>query len=335
MSISSPPKISVIIPVLNGERTIEKAIKSVIDQNYSNYELIILDGGSTDNTVNILQNYEQHITYWSSKRDGNACLAVNEGIQRATGDLVVGLMCDDYYEPEVFERISNALLDNPDADIISCGGRIIFFDEKSQRYRSKQVFATQRELELSFYNICFDVSAICCRFIKKSLFVKIGSYIPNDPNGKMPHSGDKEFLLRAVINNAKNITIDYIGHNYLAHPGSFTFSNNRETTVSLYKDHMWFAEMHLSNKTLTNEQRKILHYWYYHQSARLVFYYLYKWHFKEAWSQIRKDFPRYHIKWLKCFMFATPDFVWRKTIQKIKKIYNHHTGIDIIHGKIS
>ena len=333
MQMALPPKISIIIPVLNGERTIEKAIVSIIRQNYTNYELIILDGGSTDNTHAILEKYDEYITYWHSKHDGNACLAVNEGIARATGDLIVGLMCDDFYELEVFQRIADAYVEHPQADIFSCGGRLLVLDEKTNTYRAKKVYAAQ-QLDLNVYNVCFAVSAICCRFIRKSLFEKIGYYIAKDPQGKMPHSADKEFLLRAIFHGAKNITIDYIGHNYLAHSGSFTFSNNRSMTVKLYIQHMWFAEMHFANSALTPEQRCLLHYWYYHQSARLAFYYLYQCRFNEAMTVIKKDLPRYHYKWLKCFFTAAPDFVWRRSLQTIQKIYHQFSGNDIIHEKI-
>src|SRR5690242_986329 len=88
------PKVSVIIPVLNAQKSLEKAICSVLEQNYHNLELIILDAGSTDGTLDIIKHYEPFIYYWHSKPDGSAYHAINLGIERSTGELIAQLMAD-------------------------------------------------------------------------------------------------------------------------------------------------------------------------------------------------------------------------------------------------
>src|SRR2546427_12958086 len=92
------PKISIVMPVLNRERMIEKAIRSVLEQRYENLELIIIDGGSQDKTVDVIKRYEKHLAYWHSRPDGGAAVGLNIGIEKATGDLIVLLMADDWYE---------------------------------------------------------------------------------------------------------------------------------------------------------------------------------------------------------------------------------------------
>jgi hypothetical protein len=149
----------------------------------------------------------------------------------------------------------------------------------------------------------------------------------------MPHSNDKEFLLRAIVHGVKNVTIDYIGHNYLSHSDSLTFNNGREITVKLYIQHMWITEMYLARKDLTNEQRRILTNFQHHQSARLAFYYLYKQRYKDAFAIIKKDLPRHHVKWLFSFFTAAPDFFRRKMIQHIRDLYRKLTGSDVVYGK--
>src|SRR3989344_1132608 len=111
--------ISVVIPVRNGEKTIEKAILSVINQKYDPIELIILDGGSTDGTLDIIKKYQSQIFYWHSQADGSSGLAINIGIQKATGDWIVQLMADDWFEPGIFHAVAHEAMNDLSVDVIS------------------------------------------------------------------------------------------------------------------------------------------------------------------------------------------------------------------------
>jgi glycosyltransferase involved in cell wall biosynthesis len=99
------PKISIITPVLNAKKTLEKAIKSVISQDYPNKEHIIIDGGSTDGTVDLIRQYKNHIAYWISEPDDSAARATNKGITIATGEIICFLFGDDWFEPHTFPKI--------------------------------------------------------------------------------------------------------------------------------------------------------------------------------------------------------------------------------------
>jgi glycosyltransferase involved in cell wall biosynthesis len=103
---SSPgqPLVSVIIAVLNAERCLETAIRSVIGQTYPNVELIVLDGGSTDGGVNILRRYDESIDLWLSERDQGLYYAWNKGVQLAHGDWIAFLGSDDYYHPDAIRQ---------------------------------------------------------------------------------------------------------------------------------------------------------------------------------------------------------------------------------------
>jgi len=90
-------KISIVTISYNAERHIEKTIQSVIDQNYPNLEYIVIDGGSSDKTVDIIEKYSEHIAYWVSEKDNGISDAFNKGIQKATGDLIGLLNADDFY----------------------------------------------------------------------------------------------------------------------------------------------------------------------------------------------------------------------------------------------
>lgn len=266
------PKISIVMPAFNCEKTIEKAIKSVLDQCYPNLEFIIMDGGSTDRTVEIIKSYEKYLAYWQSERDGNPSIACNAGISMATGTLVALLMADDWYDKQTLQKIADAFIQHPDADMITCGGRVVSFDPSRSAYQVKLHYNDEKCLALNIQNICFGVSAICSRFIRKSLFDRIGYFDVCDAEGKHIFSNDKAFLLRAMLCKAKNIFVPYVGHYYLSHAGSSTFGNNHQNTIRLCEEHLWIAESFLKQSNLSPLQRFLLHYWHNDQSTRLLLY---------------------------------------------------------------
>jgi glycosyltransferase involved in cell wall biosynthesis len=316
------PKISIVMPVLNSCDTIEKAIRSIVDQHYANIELIIIDGGSTDTTLTIIKRYESYIAYWHSKADGSSSVAANLGIEKATGDLVVLLMADDWYEPGILHKISQALIANPDADMVTCGGRIVFYDEKTQHLKTKWTYATSRRMELTLQNICFDItSAICCRFIRKSLFDRIGLFIPFDSNGKHMLSNDKEFLMRAIIHNAKNVFVAQIGHNYLAHPGSATFGNHKKNILRMCYEHMETIERHLQKYELSRKHKVILMYWYNDQSARLLLYKLLDRDIRGAYAVAKDGVGKYKWFWPVAFVSTFVRIVVKRAFRLIHLIH--------------
>lgn len=101
-------KISIITVCFNAVETIEKTINSVINQPYENIEYIIIDGGSTDGTIDIIKKHEDHIAYWVSEPDYGLYHAMNKGIEKATGDIVGMINADDYYFENIFPEVAKA-----------------------------------------------------------------------------------------------------------------------------------------------------------------------------------------------------------------------------------
>ena len=93
------PKFSVISPSFNQGRFIEETIRSVLDQGYPNVEFLVLDGGSSDNTVEILKRYDARLSFWRSEKDAGQAAAINEGFRRAAGDILCWLNSDDLHLP--------------------------------------------------------------------------------------------------------------------------------------------------------------------------------------------------------------------------------------------
>ena len=308
----SLPKISVVIPVLNGVNTLEHAIQSVLQQNYPAIELIILDAGSTDGTLDIIQRYAAHIYYWHSKPDGSAYLAINMGADKATGAIIAQLMADDWFEPGIFSVIANAYVENPQADIFSCGGQFVAWDDKIQQNKTLVVYNTRAALDLNFYNVCFAIPAMSSRFLTKTLINQIGLFQPIDPQGKHIFSADREFLLRAIASGSTNHIVEQVGHTYFAHPGSATFGKNRATQVKICLEHMAIAESYLEKTSLTSQQYAILRYWYLDQSVRYVLFKLMQFDLRNAWQVAKNGTQKFKFRW-PVALLVTP---WKIVVQK-------------------
>ncbi|MHB9138930.1 MAG: glycosyltransferase family 2 protein [Victivallaceae bacterium] len=104
-------KLSIITVTLNSEKHLEETIKSVLAQNYKHFEYIIIDGGSTDGTLDIIRKYEKNLAYWISEPDKGMYDAMNKGIARASGDIVGIINSDDYYFPGAFSKVTEAFVD--------------------------------------------------------------------------------------------------------------------------------------------------------------------------------------------------------------------------------
>jgi cellulose synthase/poly-beta-1,6-N-acetylglucosamine synthase-like glycosyltransferase len=119
------PRISIVTPSYNQGQFIEETIRSVLLQGYPNLEYIVMDGGSKDNTLNILRKYEHAIDFWVSAPDKGQAEAINKGFARANGDILAWLNSDDVYEMDVFARVAEFLQERPDVDVVS--GRCRFW----------------------------------------------------------------------------------------------------------------------------------------------------------------------------------------------------------------
>lgn len=143
------PKISIITPSYNQGKYLEETINSVLSQNYQNLEYIIIDGGSTDNSLEIIKKYESNLDYWISESDNGQSHAINKGFKIATGDILGWLNSDDLLFPDSLLNIGSYFSGNPDCNFVV--GDASFVDIDKNILFNKYAFSYSF-MDLLFYN---------------------------------------------------------------------------------------------------------------------------------------------------------------------------------------
>ncbi len=142
------PGISIITPSFNQATYIEQTIHSILNQDYSNLEYIIIDGGSTDGTVDIIRKYERYLSYWVSEPDRGQAHAINKGLTYATGDIIAYLNSDDLYLPGTLHKVAQEYCANPDADLFYGRCRLIDQDNVILGQRTGSISTYEEILDL-------------------------------------------------------------------------------------------------------------------------------------------------------------------------------------------
>jgi glycosyltransferase involved in cell wall biosynthesis len=189
-------KVSIITVVYNGEKYLEQTIQSVIKQTYINIEYIIIDGGSTDGTVDIIKKYEDKISYWISEKDNGIYDAMNKGLAVATGDIIGLLNSDDFYiDNLVIENIVHEFqtrkVDSVYADLIYINNQ-----NKVVRYYDSSKF-TPNKFQYGL------MPAHPTFFARKEVYDKFGNFRLD-----FKIAADFEILARFLYSN--NISFSYI-----------------------------------------------------------------------------------------------------------------------------
>src|SRR5665213_1214924 len=178
------PVISIITIVFNGEKHLEQTIRSVLDQTYPHIQYIIIDGGSTDQSVNIIKKYEKDIYYWVSEKDDGISDAFNKGIARATGDVIGIINADDWFEPQALERVAGQI---GDTDI--CFGDIqLWKNERKELIQMGNLPLLSREMTIHHATV----------FVKRNIYQVYGGF---DLHYRC--AMDYDLLLRFKVKNCR------------------------------------------------------------------------------------------------------------------------------------
>lgn len=201
-------RISIITPSFNQGDYIEETICSVLDQGYQNLDYIIIDGGSTDKSKEIIKKYEKHLSHWESEIDSGQSHAISKGLSYATGDVINWLNSDDYLEPGSLKLISE-IFEDPSVNAY-CGVSRIFGFGTSRISSGTDVYFGNLEKTIALARIDQPET-----FFRRSTWLDIGGI-----NHRYHYLMDKElwirFLLRfglAGVRRSKDIIANFRLHN--------------------------------------------------------------------------------------------------------------------------
>ncbi len=199
-------KISIITPSYNQVDFIERTIQSVLSQDYSNIEYIVMDGGSTDGTIDILKKYSNKII-WKSEKDNGQSDAINKGLKIATGDIIAYLNSDDTYEPGAFKKISDFFENNPDKKWAY--GKCKIIDKQDREIRKPITWYKNLLLKKYSYKKLLTENFISqpATFWRKELLDEIGNF-----NEQENFCMDYEYWLRIGQKYKAGVINDYLSN---------------------------------------------------------------------------------------------------------------------------
>lgn len=198
----NPPRLSVITVVLNGQQYLEQTIRSVI--SFPEIEYILIDGGSTDGTLDIIHKYADKISFWSSEPDQGIFDAMNKGLTKATGQSVNMLNCGDTFNPEYL----NVILGEKDT------GNCVLYSDYYRVYNElnlKRKYISDMNYHKGM-SICHQTM-----FIGKNVYNQIGNY-----SLTYRFASDYDFMLRMIKNHVLFKKIPLVGVNFLAEGATAT-----------------------------------------------------------------------------------------------------------------
>lgn len=151
LALMKLPKITIVVPSYNQGAFLEEALDSVLSQHYPRLELIVMDGGSQDESRSILKRYQLHLNYWESQPDKGQSHAINKGFRRATGQILTWLCSDDLLKPDALRAAAAYFQEHPEAGVVH-GGCTMLENEVETRttYGSGKVFPEDYFLFMAF-----------------------------------------------------------------------------------------------------------------------------------------------------------------------------------------
>lgn len=207
MNPSSLPKITVVTPCFNSERTIRETLESVRDQDHPNVEHLVRDGGSKDRTVEILKDFP-HLQ-WLSEKDEGHYHAMNKGITAATGEAIGILNADDCYCPGILTKVARAFADHPEWDALF--GDVIFVDgEGLEIFRREEACWDPQIVRFGF-----GLANHQALFVRKRTYERLGLLRHKD----FKNCCDYEFLVRMTqhrchVGHIKEYVVRYRYHDF-------------------------------------------------------------------------------------------------------------------------
>lgn len=230
------PRISIITPSYNQGKFLEQTILSVLNQNYPNLEYIVIDGGSSDNSVEIIKKYENYLTYWVSEKDKGMYDALNKGFSKSTGNILTWINSDDLLANHVLFTIQEVFEEYSQIEWVT--GQNAYIDEKG---RNVGVAGSKKWSKLDYLLRRFRWIQQEGTFWRRSLWEKAGSYI--NTNYKL--ASDLELWSR-FFNVAELYSIEAV-------TGYFRMRSQNQKTQEQMECYLEEAECIIKNMPKTSE----------------------------------------------------------------------------------
>jgi glycosyltransferase involved in cell wall biosynthesis len=164
--------VSIITPSFNQASYLQQTIRSVLEQDYPRIEYIVIDGASTDGSIDVIRKYESKLAYCVSEKDSGQAEAINKGILRATGDIIAWLNSDDYYLPRTVSAVVKVFDEIPDVDLVY--GDMLAVDEHGRTINQLKY----RQLTLQDL-LCFQIIGQPAVFMRRSALLASGLLEPS------------------------------------------------------------------------------------------------------------------------------------------------------------
>lgn len=220
-------KISIIVPIFNSEKYIERCIKSLINQSYKNIEIIIVDDGSTDNSLNICLNYKKKDTRINvyTKKNGGTSSARNYGLKKSHGEYVGFIDSDDYAEPHMYEQLIKSI-ENCNKDIACCNKikKYINGKENNEDHITQMSILNKKE---SHKFVMLHDSSVCNKLFKNDLFHNV-KFKENN------YFEDIEILPKLIENSNGMCIIPFNGYYYFNNEASKVNNNFNYKKMDFY-----------------------------------------------------------------------------------------------------
>jgi glycosyltransferase involved in cell wall biosynthesis len=207
--------ISIITPCLNRAGYVAEAVESVLHQEYPAIEHIVMDGGSTDGTLDVLERYS-HLTVLSQP-DKGLYDAINKGLQLAQGEVIGFLNTDDLYEPGIFSVVAQTFIDRPEINAL-VGGASIFFEEPGGARATLAEYPCVPQNEL-LPRATEGAPIFNAWFFRRQLCRQLAGF-----DLRYRYVADRDFLIRLALQGHAYASLDRPVYRYRMHPGSFTLS---------------------------------------------------------------------------------------------------------------
>ncbi|MBA4385210.1 MAG: glycosyltransferase [Anaerolinea sp.] len=170
--MTDTPLVTIVTPSFNQARFLEQTMRSVLEQDYPSIEYMVVDGGSTDGSVDLIQKYSNRLKWWVSEKDNGQADAINKGFTRASGEIIAWINSDDYYLPGAVSSAVKALMENPEAGFVYGNVRVVDRDEK---ILNQLTYGNWGLKDLLSFHIIGQPAV----FIRRSMLEKVGFLDPS------------------------------------------------------------------------------------------------------------------------------------------------------------